>query len=172
MRCFYPTSATPKPDGIFGRIGVLQLIVVVHVTSSSPGAPAPAAAAAQQPHRFVSKADINFDASRHRVYEYTESAVRQDEGNDAASHCEGRGGYLGVSLVARPAMACLSCAQFRRPAVDHQDGRRYVGSPIIDKDGRAIGVVCTGSESENIKDYDGPHTHLMRSLPRWMTPLR
>jgi hypothetical protein len=46
------------------------------------------------------------------------------------------------------------------------------GSPIIDKDGRAIGVVCTGSESENIKDYDGPHTHLMRSLPRWMTPLR
>jgi hypothetical protein len=42
----------------------------------------------------------------------------------------------------------------------------------IDKDGRAIGVVCTSSESENIKDYDGPHTHLMRSLPRWMTPLR
>jgi hypothetical protein len=40
------------------------------------------------------------------------------------------------------------------------------------KDGRAIGVVCTSSESENIKDYDGPHTHLMRSLPRWMTPLR
>jgi hypothetical protein len=36
---------------------------------------------------------------------------------------------------------------------------------------RAIGVVCTGSESENIKDYDGPHTHLMRSLPRWMTPM-
>jgi hypothetical protein len=71
-------------------------------------------------------------------------------------------------------MACLSCAQFRRPAVDHrgQDGRRVSGSPIIDKDGRAIGVVCTGSESENIKDYDGPHTHLMRSLPRWMTPLR
>ena len=46
------------------------------------------------------------------------------------------------------------------------------GSPIIDKDGRAIGVVCTGSESENIKDYDGPQTHLMRSLPRWMTPMR
>jgi hypothetical protein len=45
------------------------------------------------------------------------------------------------------------------------------GSPIIDKDGRAIGVICTGSESENI-DYDGPHTQLMRSLPRWMTPLR
>ena len=42
------------------------------------------------------------------------------------------------------------------------------GSPIIDKDGRAIGVVCTGSESENIKDHDG----LMRSLPRWMTPMR
>jgi hypothetical protein len=41
------------------------------------------------------------------------------------------------------------------------------GSPIIDKDGRAIGVVCTGSESEN-----KPHTHLMRSLPRWMTPMR
>jgi hypothetical protein len=40
------------------------------------------------------------------------------------------------------------------------------------KDGRAIGVVCTSSESENIKDYDGPHTQLMRSLPRWMTPLR
>ena len=81
---------------------------------------------------------------------------------------------MGVSLVARPAMACLSYAQFRRPAVDHrgQDGRRVSGSPIIDKDGRAIGVVCTGSESENIKDYDGPHTHLMRSLPRWMTPLR
>ena len=75
-------------------------------------------------------------------------------------------------LFARPAMACLSCAQFWRPAVDHQDRRRYVGSPIIDKDGRAIGVVCTGSDSENIKDYDGPHTHLMRSLPRWMTPLR
>ena len=46
------------------------------------------------------------------------------------------------------------------------------GSPIIDKDGREIGVVCTGSESENIKDYDGPHPQLMRSLPRWMTPLR
>jgi len=42
------------------------------------------------------------------------------------------------------------------------------GSPIIDKDGRVIGVVCTGSESENIKDHDG----LMRSLPRWMTPMR
>jgi hypothetical protein len=26
----------------------------------------------------VSKADIDFDASRHRVYEYTESAVRQE----------------------------------------------------------------------------------------------
>jgi V8-like Glu-specific endopeptidase len=46
------------------------------------------------------------------------------------------------------------------------------GSPIIDKDGRAIGLVCTGSESESEKDYDGPHTQLMRSLPRWMTPLR
>ena len=46
------------------------------------------------------------------------------------------------------------------------------GSPIIDKDGRAIGVVCTGGESENIKGYDGPHTHLMRSLPRSMTPMR
>jgi hypothetical protein len=45
------------------------------------------------------------------------------------------------------------------------------GSPIIDKDGRAIGLVCTGSESENI-DYDGPHTQLMRSLRRWMTPRR
>src|SRR5262245_56467508 len=33
------------------------------------------AAAAQQPHRFVRKADINFDASRHRVYEYTESQI-------------------------------------------------------------------------------------------------
>jgi hypothetical protein len=44
------------------------------------------------------------------------------------------------------------------------------GSPIIDEGGRAIGLVCTGSESE--KDYDGPHTQLMRSLPRWMTPLR
>src|SRR5262249_8415630 len=33
--------------------------------------------------------------------------------------------------------------------------------PDIDEDGRAIGVVCTGSESENIKGYDGPHTHLM-----------
>jgi hypothetical protein len=28
-------------------------------------------AAAQQPRRFRSKADINFVASRHRVYEYT-----------------------------------------------------------------------------------------------------
>jgi len=44
------------------------------------------------------------------------------------------------------------------------------GSPIIDKDGRAIGVVCTGSDSEN--NYDGPHTDLICSLPRWMTPLR
>jgi hypothetical protein len=35
------------------------------------------------------------------------------------------------------------------------------GSPIIDKYGRAIGLVCTGSESET--DYDGPHTQLMRS---------
>jgi hypothetical protein len=38
------------------------------------------------------------------------------------------------------------------------------GSPGIDKDGRAIGVVCTGSDSENIKDYDGaahpPHAFL------------
>src|SRR5262249_35935594 len=34
--------------------------------------------AKSQKHRFVSKADINFDASRHRVYEYTESAVRQE----------------------------------------------------------------------------------------------
>ena len=76
------------------------------------------------------------------------------------------------------AISRLSCTHLAknlgRPAVDHrgQDGRRVSGSPIIDKDGRAIGVVCTGSESENIKDYDGPHTHLMRSLPRWMTPLR
>ena len=48
------------------------------------------------------------------------------------------------------------------------------GSPIIDKDGRAIGVVCTGSESERIgKDvYDGPHALLMHSLPRWVPPLR
>ena len=35
---------------------------------------------------------------------------------------------------------------------------------IIDKDGRAIGVVCTGSESKNIKDYVGPHTNLIRSF--------
>jgi hypothetical protein len=49
------------------------------------------------------------------------------------------------------------------------------GSPIIDKDGRAIGVVCTGSESERIGkdvDYDGSHALLMHSLPRWVPPLR
>src|SRR5262245_37297503 len=60
-------------------------------------------------------------------------------------------------LLSLDAMARLSCAQFRGPL--WSPGPRRVGgmsgSPIIDKKGRAIGVVCTGSESENIKDYDG-----------------
>jgi hypothetical protein len=43
------------------------------------------------------------------------------------------------------------------------------GSPILDGHGRAIGVVCTGSEGSG---FDGPHAQLMYSLPRWVPPLR
>ena len=45
------------------------------------------------------------------------------------------------------------------------------GSPIIDQGGRAIGVVCTGGESER-SGPDGPNAELMHSLPRWVPPLR
>jgi hypothetical protein len=48
------------------------------------------------------------------------------------------------------------------------------GSPIITEDDHAIGVVCTGLEmmdviqSQRIKQSDGPHARLMRSLPAWI----
>ena len=44
------------------------------------------------------------------------------------------------------------------------------GSPIIDGDGRAIGIVCTSNEDRD--RLDRPHAHLIHSLPRWVPPLR
>jgi hypothetical protein len=36
------------------------------------------------------------------------------------------------------------------------------GSPILNDDGAAVGIVCTGSGS-----WSGPNPFLMRQLPRW-----
>jgi hypothetical protein len=56
----------------------------------------------------------------------------------------------------------------------HQTVSGMSGSPIITEDDHAIGVVCTGLEmmdlmqNQRIKQSDGPHARLMRSLPAWM----
>jgi hypothetical protein len=46
------------------------------------------------------------------------------------------------------------------------------GSPIVDKNGAAIGIVCTGSSSGVKDDYccteGGPNPSLSRNLPGWL----
>src|SRR6202011_3601090 len=70
-----PDRVEPCHEGDRNRCpveaGYRQEIVAAPGAHLSGFGPSRHFAAAQQPRRFRSKADINFDAFRHRVYEYT-----------------------------------------------------------------------------------------------------
>jgi hypothetical protein len=80
-----------------------------------------------------------------------------------------------------PAFILSLDQQWRACSVCHNSGTLWItsaktvggmsGSPIVDGDGRAIGVVCA-SDEKGQDEFDGPHANLMHSLPRWVPPLR
>src|SRR5262245_51981065 len=78
-------------------------------------------------------------------------------------------GFAAKSSVNKSAKVVLGCIHLSRDAPARFEVKS--APPTLRMVGRLASSVFS-SESENIKDYGGPHTHLMRSLPRWMTPLR
>jgi hypothetical protein len=102
------------------------------------------------PIKEILKDRVNIEVLRqHELDRAHEEALRRKLG-------------LQVIDIARPALAPLHSAAFRRSVPG------MPGSPIINEEGQAIAVVCTGTGNEN-RSEDGPHARLMHSLPLWMT---
>jgi hypothetical protein len=107
--------------------------------------------AATRPARLLLRSGVLRDAWGYRVrWGHTQSSPLPQEVDDAASHCEGRGGYSAFLLSLD--LRWHACRVHNFGGTLWITGAKTVGgmsgSTIIDKDGRAIGVVCTGSNSK------------------------